>query len=207
MIMAANNEHLITTRESLSAQDLQAINERFLFVDVDNKPADYLKELVAQGKDLDTWRTQGIIAKHVLWLAENKDYPKWGRYLYGDIQPENLLGSRLAMASDETASVLDWALRVLRNPQVIEASGQAVHWDERGLNVTPHLVVETWGMLMRNTRQPSPLAVSKAIEAVSTPDPDRMGRIIDAGVLQMYNQKVLLFKPETLAAALQRGNE
>lgn len=204
LMMAANNEYLIQTREALTSMDIAAINDRFLFIDVDHKPADFLQGLVDAGQDLDKWHNQDKIAKHVLWLGENRTPVKSSRYLYGEIPPENLLGPRLALASDHTTEILEWALRILKNPDAMWASGAKVQWSDEGMSLYPETVVTTWPVYMRGRRTPSALKISQALEPVSRIG-DHGTYVIPAAFLEQYNRKIGLFPPEALEAKLQKG--
>ncbi len=76
LIIAGNNEHLLSTSAKLESDDVDAMAERVLFVDMSSnkKPVEFINHLKeTHGKPyVDAWILSDKMAKHALWLAENR---------------------------------------------------------------------------------------------------------------------------------------
>lgn len=72
LMICANNDRLLSMGdEDLGQEDLQAVADRFLLIKVDDKAAAYLKAIGGMEGTKD-WVTGGKIARHLLWLKENR---------------------------------------------------------------------------------------------------------------------------------------
>lgn len=79
LCITANNTELLSMDESLSARDMTAIAERFLFIQPDAKAKTYLASL---GRDVTAaWLDDDVLAKHILWLVKNRQVIPGKRFL------------------------------------------------------------------------------------------------------------------------------
>ncbi len=77
-ILAANSLKLVTTDETLTDGDLAGIKDRLEVVDIPLDAGHYLRSL---GTDRTArWFTEDLVAKHTLWLMENRDLPPLTRF-------------------------------------------------------------------------------------------------------------------------------
>lgn len=92
VLITANNDGALQIRETLSKKDLEAVQLRIGYIQLSESgdgscpPRDYLENLVDE-KDAQTvrdvtqsWIDDGLIAEHVLWLAQNRDYIPGARF-------------------------------------------------------------------------------------------------------------------------------
>ncbi len=71
LLVAANNDAVLSFDEILTEEDIQALGVRFLKIDVGEEPREFLQELGGWSVT-PAWVTGDRIAKHALWLVENR---------------------------------------------------------------------------------------------------------------------------------------
>lgn len=80
VLITANNEDALSVRERLTEQDLEAIGRRIGYIKCSDKAGKYLAEL--GGRDYtEQWVSGDGIARHVLWLMENREVVAGERYI------------------------------------------------------------------------------------------------------------------------------
>lgn len=87
VMMIANNDDMLHTvsNEEHSAQDLEAIALRFLYVKVGEPPKAYLESIGGRGNNgrpgTSRWVDEDVIAKHALWLKKTREVHPGSRFL------------------------------------------------------------------------------------------------------------------------------
>jgi hypothetical protein len=89
-VFAANHE-IFHFDEEMTAEDNEAVAERIFRVDVPARAAEYLVSLGSR-EGTDGWVDGDLIARHVLWLAQNREVPRDGRWIVrGNYDPRELV--------------------------------------------------------------------------------------------------------------------
>lgn len=115
VIIAGNNDRLLDTGEDLSANDLEAVAERFLYLPPGptEAAAEYLRE-IGGPPVINAWIRKDKIAEHALWLQATRKVNETGRFLVqGEAQEFH---SALATSSGLTGLVCEWVTRYLADP-------------------------------------------------------------------------------------------
>jgi len=82
LIIGANNPDLIRQAEDMTKDELDATAERVLYIEANSDPAKYLIEISGDGPPIgESWRRDDVLAKHALWLKENRKVVQTGRFL------------------------------------------------------------------------------------------------------------------------------
>lgn len=112
LLIAANNDNVLAFGdENMSANDLQAYIERFLHIPVGKAASEWLEV-----NDTTGWVDDGIIARHVLWLAENREIVPGKRFLVEGVSMDSI-HRKMITQGDVAGPSLEWLTRFLSNPQ------------------------------------------------------------------------------------------
>ncbi len=165
LILAANNEFLLDSRDVSSAQDLEAIAQRFLYVVVPQEAAELLEGISRARKN--EWLEEGI-AKHALWLAANHEVEHPGKrfWVEGDVSQMH----RLLMTSSRWNSLAcEWLVKYLLNPQPFDAMGSGlIRRIDGALLVNDQAVVDHWDLYLPKVKQdPETAKIGAALRTIS----------------------------------------
>jgi hypothetical protein len=165
LVMGANNEFLLDSNDVSTRADLEAVAERFLYIEVkDYKAANYLKEL---GRDVVTpWWTHKL-AEHALWLHDNHEIRNPGQrfFVEGEISQMSHI---LMTGSFWNNMVCEWLVRYLMQPTKFDAKGSGLVRIERGeLLVNAQGVMDGWEDYMKASYVPVVSKVGAALRAMS----------------------------------------
>jgi len=167
LVLAANNEGLLDDLDAQSTADLEAIAQRFFYVNAGKEPIAYLARFAKQ--TLESWATRGI-AEHALWLAENHVVEKPGRRFW--VEGEMAQTHRLLLTGGQWPSmVCEWLIRYLINPKPLHADAEAnglVRIENGLLLVNEQVIVDKWKLYLPATRQdPVTRQIGQALKAIS----------------------------------------
>lgn len=167
LIIAANNKDVFQTGENLTIDDIKAIRERILDIPVTIESQKYLSSLSAS--DLSAFIEGDGIAKHALWLKENRVVVPDGRFLVSgcDTAFHRSFPTATGIASD----ILHWLTCYLQNPAKIDAIGSLLMRIEDGeLLVTAKCIIENWEVYQTNTdtRRATSSRICRALASLST---------------------------------------
>jgi len=166
MLIAANNPNALALRESLTADDLDAIVDRILHVQVGPNAAQYLRDIggreATEGWVLKADATPGKIAEHAMWLAENRPITPGKRFLVEGVL--TTFHRDLTLGAGMNAAVLAAVAHQLERGQDHPAV-QCGHPDGVLVN-GPHLR-KLWTSLTQ-TIAPQETEVSGALATLST---------------------------------------
>ncbi|KKL76776.1 hypothetical protein LCGC14_2041500, partial [marine sediment metagenome] len=117
LILAANNETLLDSRDVSSSKDLEAIAERFLYINVGQEAVEHLETISRVVKE--RWLTDGI-ARHALWLREHHvvEIPGKRFWVEGDIAEMHRL---LMTASKWNSMACEWLVRYCMTPELFDS--------------------------------------------------------------------------------------
>lgn len=167
LILAANNEFLLDSRDVSSSQDLDAIAQRFLYISVPKESTDFLNGLSRQKRE--RWATDAIAA-HALWLAKNHEVKEPGKrfWVEGDVSQMHRL---LMTGSRWNSLACEWLVRYCMEPNLFDAKGSGlIRRDEGELLVNDQALIDGWDLYIKNTKlEPETAKIGAALRAISAP--------------------------------------
>jgi hypothetical protein len=167
LLIATNNKSVLAWKESLNNDDIEAIRDRFLAINVGRESAAFLRDL---GDARETFVFGDEIAKHALWLRDNREVDTSTRFLVQGVDPS--FHESLVSNSVMGSAVLHWLTCYLQNPTKMDAKGnEFVRIHEGQLLVTARALVEDWEMYTTNmdTRIANVHKISAALSSISEP--------------------------------------
>jgi hypothetical protein len=175
LIVAANNPEILRTDDPLTADDIAALAERFIFIKC-NPAAEALfkgwaaADPAATAQLTEYWASEGI-ARHVLWLAENYEHTPQGRFL---VKGDSLAIQRtLATQSGLGSLVIQWLGEAVTSPSRIPAEARAGCFFEPdgSFLVTTSAVESGWGAILPWARQYTARAISNELRKLGEEGP------------------------------------
>lgn len=116
LILAANNKDLLASTEPLTANDIEAIVDRVLYLKVEQEAADYLRGFSKEFRN--TFVEGDGLAKHALWLRDNRIVTGDHRFIVeGD---KGALHRGLTVNSGLRSAVCNVCIAYLLEPRKIE---------------------------------------------------------------------------------------
>ncbi len=106
LILSANNADMLVFEESLSQADLEAVAGRFLHILGDKKAETFLSSIDTTG-----WVDDDIIAKHMLWLKDNRVVKEGKRFLVEGSARD--VSKQLATRGGVAGRVAEWLVRYI----------------------------------------------------------------------------------------------
>ena len=178
MIIASNSPDIIVTEhKSLTNDDIDAINERFLCIRVHKRARTYLQHLKKEKMDdpAVTSIFQGdAIPKHIWWLHENRPVPDNDRLIVRGLENSEL-GLRLMVGAGLRSEVCNWlASYVLLTSELrnmTAAAARPVVQDSHGgparLLVSAHILHTLWTSVLKDAHEkPKIGSIRKALGGV-----------------------------------------
>ncbi len=215
LIMAANNQYILDSRDVSTATDLDAIAQRFLYIcvpgTIKNCPATDLMVSMSE-EEVQEWLHFGI-AKHVLWLRDNHVIKsKGGRFVVeGDIASMHRM---VMMGSKWNNLVCEWLVRYLLEPRLYD--GQRKGLCRRGhsrLLVNNQAVIDGWTFYHKNTNdKPDTAKIGTALRAMSLSDKSVQRKVagkrvrfweIDVDHLTAWSEQYGIGDKETILGAIE----
>jgi hypothetical protein len=120
VIIAANNDNVLMSgrEENLSEADSLAVAERILYIKVkDNKARDFFLEKNEGAKMTRQWLKEGYFARHILWLAQNRELDKESRFLVTGESSD--MHKKITYQGGERSLVWDWLAKFAEAPNVV----------------------------------------------------------------------------------------
>lgn len=167
LIIAANNGDALALNETLTASDIAAIQERIGHVVMSEEGSRFLEAIGGRDHVHRTWIEQGVFAKHVLWLRDNRRPVRGRRFLVSGWQSS--LTDNLASAVRVNQALC------LVLAQALKASTPfpGVWAEDDEIFVQASLVPTLW-KAFGHDRPPTQPTILTAIKALSSGPPLRM---------------------------------
>ena len=212
LIIAANNEEVLSTTENLSNHDISATVERYLHIPTSHDAIPFLK--ANQPND---WVEQDLIAQHALWLRDNLQWKSNGRFLVQS--DDRALQARLATGSGVRSAVCQFLVSYLMDPGKIDNDPRGRFWIRvyKGwLYANTQALVRCWDHYVTNERCPTTGRLAAALSSLSVdgrlrlqmPDGKRPNyRQIDPTHLFAWADRAQYATREELEEALQTNTE
>lgn len=210
LMVAANNDDILSIQEHLTIHDIDAISDRFYHIRVQPEAADFL-ELC----DTNRMVAGDAIARHALWLRDHYPKTREGRFLIKPKDPEFYRG--LATRSGIRSNVLQWLCSYLRRPSLVDSrQDYGVRVKNGFLYARADLVLECWATYVGNVPSPQIGQLAQAIAELSTKRdhlsrPRNLGpahyRKIDTGHLYAWAEQTEFMSREDIDQALKVDTE
>lgn len=165
VVIAANNERLLETNEELSANDLEAVAGRFLYVLASSETSAYLDALGGPQFISQRWVSENAIAEHALWLQRTRKIDRTKRFLVQSTH-ESFHG-RLATSSGISGAIGEWLVKFLSRPAGVDNPLIQVGSGELWVNVEAISNADTWEKYMGNPNVPNATRASRALRLLS----------------------------------------
>jgi hypothetical protein len=168
LVIAANNDYLLSSRETLSGQDLEAIAQRFLYIRAPENSAEHMAAIPGEVKE--GWKRNGI-AQHALWLQTNRSVERGRRFwVEGDVTQMHRL---MTITSDWTSRACEWLVRFLMNPKpYANRRDGLVRAGSGKLLVNEQAIIDGWTIYFgeRTRIEPETAKIGAALRAIAKPE-------------------------------------
>jgi hypothetical protein len=121
-IIAANNDSVFLSgkEERWSEEDSRAMAERIAYVRIQEAATEFFNISNRGNRLTDRWvGEEGLFAKHVLWLGENRDLEGRGRFLVEG--KTTAMHEQLLFQGNERNLVCEWVVRFAEAPAILNA--------------------------------------------------------------------------------------
>ncbi len=172
LILSANNADMLVFEETLSQADLDAVAGRFLHVTSHGKSGKAAKTLLDQ-TDTTGWVDDDLIAKHALWLRDNRSVIPGKRFLVEGSARD--VSKQLATRGGVAGRVCEWLVRYLcETPTSAIAAKQSspqqsdmVRVGNGKYLVNTNAIVTFWEQYAKSKAVPSTPQVGSALRNLS----------------------------------------
>lgn len=163
LILAANNADMLRfNREDFEKEDIAAIGARILYFRCDPEAAAFLKSLGGFEGTAD-WVYGDRIAKHVLWLAQNRQVKKGARFLIeGGV---DVIHRNLATSGSSRDRAVEWICRAMLENW--PAANPGIRFGGGELYVNALFVQQSWTQILGDQRIPSLIHIGKTFRPLS----------------------------------------
>jgi hypothetical protein len=169
IIITANNADALTFREDLDTNDIDALRLRLGYVKVTDGGEKYLKDTAkAQNQPsarhmADRWRRDGIIAQHILWLSQHREFTPGSRFLVEgwDSPLINHLPTKVGSAGMIIEAIVAAMQSTKRTPSV------AIRWFEDTVFVCNPTLAEEWEDIMPGEKMPNSNGRTRALKSLA----------------------------------------
>jgi hypothetical protein len=171
LIIGANNDSLLQFGEDLTSDDLDAINQRFLCINMGQNVADWLA--AHGGRALTESWVAGRFAAHVMWLRANRKVQAGDRFLVEGEASE--VQAMTATSGDIREALCQWIVGYLDNPQQADQIAKGfVIIDDEGLWINSAAVLDSWESYVKHSNvKPTVGRIGRALGGLSTVKRDR----------------------------------
>jgi hypothetical protein len=209
LVLTANREDLLGHRSVSSPQDLEAIAQRFLYINVPPAAAELLNGVPRERRNY--WATAGI-AKHALWLAENHEVKEPGKrfWVEGDVSQMHRL---LMTGSRWNSLVCEWLVKHLMDPSKFNGRQTGlIRIHEGELLVNEQGLTDFWGDYLSTKVDVETGSVGKALRGLAKSTKKKQLRwqgrriryhVIDVDHLLSWSDYLNIGDRETMLARLE----
>ena len=172
LIITANNKRvLLDTGAQLGPHDIDAVTQRIRQVSASQSAADYLASFrETKGHSyIESWIKDDHVARHALWLADNRKVDERGRFLVSGFDPAQ--AEAMINGTGQVGAVMEFLARYLsdtgamKTPKVRPGAGQ--------LLVSTEALADrsAWERYVPSRKIPSARLISDSLRAVSENEP------------------------------------
>jgi hypothetical protein len=161
LIIAANNQDLLTSNEALSTNDIQAIVDRIIYIYCPKNAAKYLRKVNTR-----SFVKEDRIARHALWLSQHRVVQQGRRFLVEG--SDSTLHRTLTTSSGLRSAVCNWLVSYLLSPTQIDSIGKLlVRRHDKMLLATARGIAEAWKVYPTNEFAAPVGKISQALAGLS----------------------------------------
>jgi hypothetical protein len=180
LFLAANNENLLDFNEDLSPGDLQALSSRFLYVRAADEARDFLQAIPKKIRD--SWVDNDLLARHALWLRDNRQIREGRRFLVEG--KESTMHRTLATQTGLSGLVCEWLVGYLMHPDEIDRTRKGLISRGGGhLAINTRVISDTWEMFVKSDKVPTLHRLGRTLRNLST---RKAVRLVDGVQAKMY---------------------
>lgn len=216
LVIAANNADVLASigEEATTQADLDATVERIAHVVASPDSAAYLASLGGLATTR-SWVDDNRIARHALWLRDNRVVVPGKRFLVQGT-PTDML-RRLVSNGTVQNLVLEWITRYLLNPEKLvswckpSTTPVRIHAGDGKIYINAQIIADAWNAYMRDdTRVPTITKIGRILASFSTDRvriPARNGdtyHVINPTIVTGWADENQLGTPEALAKSLNK---
>lgn len=168
-LVVANNMNVLSTAESLSVEDIDAIGARYLYIEAQPEAAEYLEDVVGHAR-VKEWVDLGLLAEHMLWLRENRKVESKGRFL---MKPSPEIQNQLLVRNGPRGAVCQWFCSYLLNRELFDddaGTNRLVRIKNGRLLANVAGIVKFWTPFVPNEKCPPTGVISEALAGISHPE-------------------------------------
>ncbi len=218
LILTANNEHLLSSDGASTHLDLQAIAQRFLYIEVGEDATEFMESLSDAETSAILWGDG--LAKHALYLEKTREVTKDRRFwVEGDTDSMHRM---LMTGTAWNSLVCEWLVRYLLKPNVFDKANNGLI--RRGPNektgvsellVNEQAIIDGWKTYIDIHKDPETAKIGTALRALSTKQKPVqlrfMGkrlryRIIDTEYLFDWSRRYNIGDEASIRFSLDGGN-
>lgn len=175
LLIAANNDQvLLNDRDNMSIQDMEASVKRILHLKAHQEASDWLVENNEGNKLTGSWVDDSLIARHCLWLQENRTVKTGKRFLVEGEDMGDMHRNQL-MNGDQAGTVYEWITRFLSNPDLLYSAYKTAHRiplaivGKEEVLIRTEALIDCWDTYMgTDIRRPPTSAIKRTLEKIST---------------------------------------
>jgi len=173
VVVLANTPHLLDLKGDHTKEDLDAISERFLFIQTPKEASTYLESLSREEKENFLHKE---IAEHCLWLAENWEREEGRRFVVeGHLGDASL---NIAINNERSALLCEFLVEYLTTPNALDANPKTkglIQVLDGSLWVNSYAVQKAWGVFM-DGHPMSARAIGIALKSLASKDEESFRR-------------------------------
>ncbi len=188
LIICANNDRVLNTGDAdYSQRDIEAISKRILYIPTQKPASDWLEEHNENGALTTEWVDGHGIAKHCLWLRDNRKIVRGGRFMVEG--GETGMHRQMIMGGDTNGLIYEWMVRFASDPDPVNKryrSAQSMPLAQTGdgeLLVNAEAVISCWDCYMKHAKLPKSDRIGPALGKLSY----RTARLGPRGARQRFH--------------------
>lgn len=172
VIITANHQDALTfkTGANLTVSDMEAIEDRLIHIHTGEDVAVWIKEQERDGKISPEYVEQKVLARHVLWLAQNHKSKQDGRfYVRGECDD---LINKMATSGDVADGLCEILIKsILHEEDIARTHGAVFYHAQDGdvyLCAVPKGLSDCWLSFRLAAKRPTPTQVHKALGSLQS---------------------------------------
>lgn len=161
LMLASNSQNMLESKEELTHHAINGIMERFIYIPGNPQAAEFLENLGGR-EVVNKFITEDLIAKHVLWLSENRIIENKTRFLVSG--KDSTFHRTLAIGTGLASAVMHWMVSYLHKPNLIDnLQTGLVKIKDGELLVTSKGLSDYWHIYETHVKAPTPAQLSRSL--------------------------------------------
>jgi hypothetical protein len=183
LVIGANNAQAIHLDRVTSAEDLDAMEKRILYIEIKNGGQEFLKRhgnwgLTTDWVSRDDGKKPGKIAEHIAWMSATAERPSDALLLEG--RKGGPLRWHLIMMVNSTATIVHAVMQAIKS----KIRDCVVATEDGDVAVKVDILIREWRHVGSDTKCPGPHFISQALGAISKGPPEKGRFILDSALIR-----------------------